>query len=95
MIGTVLSNRYKIEEEIGVGGTAVVYKAMDTLLNRHVAVKVLKHEFTEDEEFVFKFKREASAAARIANANIVNIYDVGADGNVNYIVMEYVAGKNT
>ncbi|KHD38020.1 protein kinase [Clostridium acetobutylicum] len=93
MIGTVLSNRYKIEEEIGVGGTAVVYKAMDTLLNRHVAVKVLKHEFTEDEEFVFKFKREASAAARIANANIVNIYDVGADGNVNYIVMEYVAGK--
>ncbi|URZ16151.1 Serine/threonine-protein kinase PrkC [Clostridium felsineum DSM 794] len=93
MIGTVLSNRYKIEEEIGIGGTAVVYKAMDTLLNRHVAVKVLKREFTEDEEFVFKFKREASAAARIANANIVNIYDVGADGNTNYIVMEYVAGK--
>lgn len=93
MIGTILSNRYKIEEEIGVGGTAVVYKAMDTLLNRNVAVKVLKHEFSEDEDFVYKFKREASAAARIANANIVNIYDVGTDGNTNYIVMEYVAGK--
>lgn len=93
MIGTVLSNRYKLEEEIGVGGTAVVYKAKDILLNRNVAVKVLKSEFSDDDEFVSKFKREATSAASISDTNIVNIYDVGTEGKINYIVMEYIDGK--
>lgn len=93
MIGTVLSNRYKLEEEIGVGGTAVVYKAKDILLNRNVAVKVLKGEFSDDEDFVSKFKREATSAASISDTNIVNIYDVGTEGKINYIVMEYIDGK--
>lgn len=93
MIGTILSNRYKLEEEIGVGGTAVVYKAKDTILNRNVAVKVLKNELSDDEEFVAKFKREATSVASISDINIVNIYDVGADGKINYIVMEYIDGK--
>lgn len=93
MIGTVLSNRYKLEEEVGVGGTAVVYKAMDTVLNRNVAVKVLKSELSDDDEFVAKFKREATSVASISDLNIVNIYDVGTDEKINYIVMEYIDGK--
>ncbi|MFL0249905.1 Stk1 family PASTA domain-containing Ser/Thr kinase [Clostridium neuense] len=93
MIGTILSNRYKLEEEIGVGGTAVVYKAKDTILNRNVAVKVLKNELSDDDDFVAKFKREATSVASISDINIVNIYDVGADGKINYIVMEYIDGK--
>lgn len=93
MIGTVLSNRYKLEEKIGVGGTAIVYKAKDTVLNRNVAVKVLKNELSDDDDFVAKFKREATSVASISDINIVNIYDVGADGRVNYIVMEYIDGK--
>lgn len=93
MIGTVLSNRYKLEEEIGVGGTAIVYKAKDTILNRNVAVKVLRNELSDDDDFVAKFKREATSVASISDINIVNIYDVGADGKINYIVMEYIDGK--
>lgn len=93
MIGTVLSNRYRLDEEIGIGGTAVVYKAKDTLLNRNVAVKILKDEFSDNDEFVTKFKREATAAASISDTNIVNIYDVGNEGNINYIVMECINGK--
>lgn len=93
MIGTVLSNRYKLEEKIGVGGTAIVYKAKDTVLNRNVAVKVLKSELSDDDDFVAKFKREATSVASISDINIVNIYDVGTDEKVNYIVMEYIDGK--
>lgn len=93
MIGTVLSNRYKLEEKIGVGGTAVVYKAKDTVLNRNVAVKVLKSELSDDDDFVAKFKREATSVASISDINIVNIYDVGTDEKINYIVMEYIDGK--
>ena len=91
---TVLGNRYKIEKKIGEGGMAYVYEAKDKLLNRVVAVKVLRPEFVDDQEFLKKFKREAEAVASLSHPNIVNVYDVGEDGKVHYIVMEYVNGKN-
>lgn len=91
---TILGNRYEIIDKIGDGGMAFVYKAKDILLNRIVAVKVLRPEFVDDEEFLAKFKREAEAVANISHPNIVNVYDVGCDGKVNYIVMEYVDGQN-
>lgn len=93
MIGTTLNNRYELLEKIGEGGTAVVYKAKCHLLNRFVAVKVLKDELANDKEFVEKFKREASAAASLSCNNIVNTYDVGTENNINYIVLEYINGK--
>ncbi|WP_333886561.1 Stk1 family PASTA domain-containing Ser/Thr kinase [Clostridium sp.] len=93
MIGTVLGNRYELLKKIGEGGMAVVYKAKDNLLNRNVAVKILKEQFSTDGEFVEKFKREATAAASLSNNNIVNIYDVGSQEDINYIVMECVTGK--
>lgn len=93
MIGTTLGNRYEVLQKIGEGGMAIVYRAKDNLLNRNVAVKVLKEQFSNDAEFVEKFKREATAAASLSNNNIVNIYDVGSQQDVNYIVMEYVNGK--
>lgn len=93
MIGTLLGNRYEILEKIGEGGMAEVYKAKCHLLNRFVAVKILKDEYSSDKEFVDKFKAEAAAAGSISNSNIVNIYDVGSQENVNYIVMEYVHGR--
>jgi len=94
MIGKVLGNRYEIVERIGGGGMALVYKAKCRLLNRFVAVKILRPEFTNDEEFVSKFKRESQAAASLSHPNIVNIYDVGNDENdIYYIVMEYIKGK--
>ena len=91
---TILGNRYEIIRKIGDGGMAFVYEAKDRLLNRIVAVKVLRPEFVDDEEFLAKFKREAEAVANISHPNIVNVYDVGCDGKVNYIVMEYVDGQN-
>ena len=91
---TILGNRYEIIRKIGDGGMAFVYEAKDRLLNRVVAVKVLRPEFVDDEEFLAKFKREAEAVANISHPNIVNVYDVGCDGKVNYIVMEYVDGQN-
>lgn len=91
---TILGNRYEIIRKIGGGGMAFVYEAKDRLLNRIVAVKVLRPEFVDDEEFLAKFKREAEAVANISHPNIVNVYDVGCDGKVNYIVMEYVDGQN-
>ena len=91
---TVLGNRYKIEKKIGEGGMAYVYEAKDKLLNRVVAVKVLRPEFVDDQEILKKFKREAEAVASLSHPNIVNVYDVGEDGKVHYIVMEYVNGKN-
>ncbi|MBV7271942.1 Stk1 family PASTA domain-containing Ser/Thr kinase [Clostridiaceae bacterium UIB06] len=93
MIGTKLGNRYELLEKIGEGGMAVVYKAKCHLLNRYVAVKILKDEYSNDKEFVEKFKREAAAAASLSDNNIVNIYDVGTQEDINYIVMEYVKGK--
>ncbi|MBC2578973.1 Stk1 family PASTA domain-containing Ser/Thr kinase [Clostridium sp. DJ247] len=93
MIGTMLGNRYELLEKIGEGGMALVYKAKCHLLNRYVAVKILKEQFSSDAEFVEKFKMEATAAASLSDNNIVNIYDVGTQGDINYIVMEYVKGK--
>ena len=91
---TILGNRYEIIKKIGDGGMAFVYKAKDILLNRIVAVKVLRPEFVDDDEFLGKFKREAEAVASLSHPNIVNVYDVGEDGKVHYIVMEYIDGQN-
>ena len=94
MGATVLGNRYEILRKIGDGGMAFVYQARDKLLNRIVAVKVLRPEYVDDQEFLVKFKREAEAVASLSHPNIVNVYDVGEDGKVHYIVMEYVDGQN-
>ncbi|MBP2644815.1 MAG: prkC [Firmicutes bacterium] len=93
MINRTLDNRYTILERVGGGGMADVYRAHDTLLDRSVAVKVLRSQFTDDEEFVTRFRREAQAAARLSHPNIVNIYDVGRDGDAYYIIMEYISGE--
>ena len=93
LIGRTIANRYEILEKTGVGGMATVYVAKDLVLNRHVAVKVLKEEFTTDEEFVRRFNTEALSAASLSHANIVSIYDVGNEDNIYYIVMELVRGK--
>src|SRR5690606_4911619 len=92
MEGQILGNRYKLLERIGGGGMAVVYKAKCLLLNRFVAVKILRSEFTDDEEFVKRFRVEAQAAASLNHANIVSIYDVGRQDDIQYIVMEYIDG---
>ncbi len=89
---TVLGNRYELLEKIGGGGMAIVYKARCRLLNRYVAVKILRDEFTEDEEFVRRFGIEAQSAASLSHPNIVPIYDVGNENGIYYIVMEYVDG---
>lgn len=93
MIGSVLGNRYEIIEKIGEGGMSEVFKAKCRVLNRYVAIKVLKKEFSTDNEFVEKFKLEATAAAALSCNNIVSIYDVGSQDGINYIVMELVTGK--
>lgn len=89
----VLGNRYNLIEKIGEGGMALVYKAKCQLLNRFVAVKILRQEFTKDEEFIKRFKRESLAAASLSHPNVVGIYDVGEQEGIYYIVMEYVSGK--
>ena len=94
MIGKLLGNRYEILEKIGDGGMAFVYKSRCKILNRIVAVKVLRPEFVDDDAFISKFKNEALAAASLSHPNIVNIYDVGQDEKTHYIVMEYVDGCN-
>lgn len=93
MIGSKLVNRYQILERIGGGGMAVVYKARCTLLNRIVAVKILRQQYSIDEDFVRRFRREAQAAASLSHPNIVGIYDVGQDKETYFIVMEYVEGE--
>lgn len=94
MIGQLLGNRYRILELIGEGGMALVYKAECTLLQRTVAVKVLRPQYSSDKEFVTRFRREAQAAASLSHPNVVNIYDVGEDEGVHYIVMELIEGDN-
>ena len=91
--GRLLGNRYEIIEKIGNGGMAMVYKAKCHVLNRFVAVKILRDEFTTDEEFIKRFEVEAQAAASITHPNIVSVYDVGREGNLYYIVMELIRGK--
>jgi serine/threonine-protein kinase len=93
LIGSNLGNRYEIIEILGTGGMAVVYKGRDLVLNRMVAIKVLKQEFSSDEEFVKKFQKESQAAASLSHPNIVNVFDVGYNENVHYIVMEIVNGN--
>ena len=90
MIQRVLSGRYELEEKIGSGGMAEVYKAHDRLLARPVAIKILHEAYRSDMEFIERFHREAKSAARLSHPNIVSIYDVGVAGNDHYIVMEYV-----
>ena len=93
MVQRVLDQRYELQELIGGGGMADVYRARDKLLDRPVAVKILHEQFQSDREFIDKFHREAQAAARLSHPNIVNIYDVGVEANEHYIVMEYVPGS--
>ncbi|MBR2567589.1 MAG: protein kinase, partial [Paenibacillus sp.] len=88
MIGTTLAGRYEMIAQVGGGGMALVYKALDVLLNRYVAVKVLRQQFVHDEEFIKRFRREAQSAASLSHPNVVSIYDVGQEDDIHYIVME-------
>lgn len=90
----LLVGRYELIEKIGEGGMAVVYKAKDRLLNRYVAIKILRPEFAKDEKFLENFKKESQAAAGLSHPNIVNVYDVGKEGNIHFIVMELIVGKS-
>ena len=92
MIGRLISGRYRIEAVVGTGGMAVVYRAQDLEKNQTVAIKVLRPEYESDIEFVRRFGREAEAAAKMSHENIVNLLDVGIEGEMRYIVMEYVDG---
>ena len=91
-IGRLLDNRYEILENIGTGGMAVVYKALDHRLNRPVAIKILKEELSENEEFRLRFQAESKAIAMLSHPNIVNVYDVSHSGDIDYIVMELIEG---
>ena len=93
LVGKFIGNRYEIIEKIGNGGMATVYKAKCHVLNRYVAVKVLKDEYTTDAEFIRRFNAEAQSAAGLTHANIVSVYDVGHEDNIYYIVMELIQGK--
>lgn len=93
MIGKVISGRYEIIEKLGEGGMANVYKARCKILKRFISIKILKQELAEDEDFVRKFKDEAMEVAKLSNNNIVNVYDIGTEDELHYIVMEYVDGK--
>ena len=92
MAGVIIGNRYELMEKIGSGGMAIVYKARCRLLNRFVAVKMLRPEFNDDVEFLKRFETEAQAAAALSHPNIVSVYDVGTHDRIHYIVMEYVEG---
>ena len=89
----ILAGRYELNERIGEGGMAVVFRSRDRLLDRNVAIKVLRPEYTKDLMFVDSFRRESQLAASIVDPNIVNVYDVGKEGNIYYIVMELVEGE--
>ena len=93
MTGKILANRYRLTDQIGMGGMAIVYRAVDLRTGHNVAVKVLRPEYNEDREFISRFQREAEAASKMTHHNIVNLLDVGMDGENRYLVMEYVQGK--
>ncbi len=94
MVGKILNNRYKIIKEHGKGGMAIVYEAHDLLLDRKVALKMLRPEYASDKDFIKKFKHEAKAVARLSHPNVVSIFDIGREGNYHYLVMENIAGKD-
>ena len=89
----IIAGRYELIEKIGDGGMAVVYKARCRVLKRNVAIKILKSQYTKDNKFIENFKKESHAAARLSHPNIVNIFDVGREENIYYIVMELVEGR--
>ena len=91
---SILNGRYRLTQTIGEGGMAVVYLGRDLLLNREVAVKVLRDQFASDEVFLERFRREGQIAAGMTHPNIVSVYDVGNDGDYHYIVMEHIRGPN-
>src|SRR5438034_9440734 len=91
--GAALSGRYRIENLLGQGGMAQVYRGTDTVLGRTVAIKLLGPQYARAETFVARFRREAQAAARLNHPGVVGVYDTGSDQAVHYIVMEYVAGR--
>ena len=93
MIGKVLDNRYELLDFVGKGGMSVVYRALDKRTGHHVAVKILRPEYSRDEEFLSRFEREATTASKMSHHNIVNLLDVGQEGDLRYLVMEYVKGK--
>ncbi|MGE7271926.1 Stk1 family PASTA domain-containing Ser/Thr kinase [Brevibacillus panacihumi] len=93
MEGLRLGGRYQLEARVGGGGMAIVYKARDLILNRQVAVKVLRSQFGTDEDFVNRFRREAQAVASLSHPNVVGVYDVGQENDTHYMVMEYVEGS--
>lgn len=93
MSGKILAGRYHLVEKIGEGGMAIVYRAIDQNTGHSVAIKVLKKEFSKDADYVSRFQREAEAASKMTHHNIVNLLDVGMDGENRYLVMEYVQGK--
>ena len=90
---SVLSDRYQVEARIGAGGMAEVYRGFDPVLNRTVAIKVLLPQMARDTSFVERFRREAQAAARLNQSNIVGVYDTGSDDGTQYIVMEFIEGR--
>jgi len=94
MIGKIFNNRYQIIEKLGAGGTAIVYRGQDMLLNRMVTVKILREEFASNQDFVRRFRHEAQAVASLSHHNIVSVYDVGYEENMHYIVMEFVEGES-
>ena len=93
MESKILGGRYELSERVGMGGMAIVYKATDTVLGRNVAIKILREEFKENEEFIRRFKVESQAAASLSHQNIVQIYDVGEEDGLHYIVMELLEGE--
>ena len=94
MVGEVLSDRYELEELVGTGGMSSVYRAHDRLLDRKVALKVLHEQYTDDEEYVERFRREARAVAALSHPNIVTVIDRGEHDGRQFIVFEYVDGEN-
>src|SRR5262249_30834244 len=94
VVGETVAERYALEELVGTGGMSSVYRAQDTLLERNVALKILHDQYTTDDEFVERFKREARAVAQLSHPNIVTVIDRGEDGSMQFIVFEYIDGEN-
>src|SRR4051812_41905031 len=94
VVGELVAERYELEELVGTGGMSSVFRAHDTLLERKVALKVLHEQYTEDEEYVERFRREARAVARLSHPNIVTVIDRGEADGRQFIVFEYVDGEN-